>query len=49
MGAKSLCIPFEQPEGIVKGDTKCINPKCQNLAEQWCMFGREYLVISSAA
>ena len=45
MGAKSLCIPFEQPDGIVKGETKCINPKCQNLAEQWCMFGSEYLMI----
>ncbi|MCJ1249740.1 hypothetical protein MMC30_006966 [Trapelia coarctata] len=41
MGAKSLCIPFEQPEGIVKGETKCVNPNCENLAEQWCMFGRE--------
>jgi len=41
MGAKSLCIPFEQPEGIVKGETKCVNPKCENMAEQWCMFGRE--------
>ena len=45
MGAKSLCIPFEQPGGIVKGETKCVNPKCPNLAEQWCMFGREWLLI----
>ncbi|MCJ1369063.1 ribose-phosphate pyrophosphokinase 1 [Loxospora ochrophaea] len=42
MGAKSLCIPFEQPEGIVKGETKCTNPNCGNLAEQWCLFGRSY-------
>ena len=42
MGAKSLCIPHDQPEGIVKGETKCTNPNCKNLAEQWCMFGREY-------
>ncbi|KAJ6113541.1 hypothetical protein N7523_006858 [Penicillium sp. IBT 18751x] len=42
MGAKSLCIPFEQPEGLEKGVTKCINPKCSLLAEQWCMFGRSY-------
>ncbi|KAE8342609.1 hypothetical protein BDV24DRAFT_130114 [Aspergillus arachidicola] len=42
MGAKSLCIPFEQPEGIVAGETKCVNPKCTRLAEKWCMFGRSY-------
>jgi prolyl-tRNA synthetase len=39
MGAKSLCIPFEQPEGIVEGETECINPECTNKAEKWCMFG----------
>lgn len=43
MGAKSLCIPFEQPEGIVKGETKCTNPNCKNLAEAWCLFGRKFL------
>ncbi|PLN77043.1 prolyl-tRNA synthetase [Aspergillus taichungensis] len=42
MGAKSLCIPFDQPEGIKKGETKCVNPKCSRLAEKWCMFGRSY-------
>jgi prolyl-tRNA synthetase len=42
MGMKSLCIPFEQPEGLVKGETKCLNPECGKLAEQWCMFGRSY-------
>ena len=42
MGAKSLCIPFEQPDGIVKGETKCTNPNCKRLAEKWCMFGRSY-------
>ncbi|KAL2170470.1 hypothetical protein VTG60DRAFT_4850 [Thermothelomyces hinnuleus] len=42
MGMKSLCIPFEQPEGLVKGETKCLNPECGRLAEQWCMFGRSY-------
>ncbi|KAK9448706.1 uncharacterized protein V1518DRAFT_417979 [Limtongia smithiae] len=40
MGAKSLCIPFEQPEGIVKGETKCAS--CGMDAIQWCMFGRSY-------
>ena len=38
MGAKSLCIPFDQPEGITK-ETKCTNPNCTNLAEKWCLFG----------
>jgi prolyl-tRNA synthetase len=42
MGMKSLCIPFEQPEGLVKGETKCLNPECGRLAEQFCMFGRSY-------
>lgn len=42
MGMKSLCIPFEQPPGLVKGETKCLNPECSRLAEQWCMFGRSY-------
>ena len=45
MGMKSLCIPFEQPPdgtGLVKGETKCLNPECGKLAEQWCMFGRSY-------
>ena len=42
MGAKSLCIPFDQPGGIEKGVTKCLNPKCENKAEQWCLFGRSY-------
>ena len=42
MGMKSLCIPFEQPEEIVKGETKCLNPECNAFAEKWCMFGRSY-------
>ena len=42
MGAKSLCIPFDQPGGIEKGVTKCLNPKCENKAEAWCLFGRSY-------
>jgi prolyl-tRNA synthetase len=42
MGAKSLCIPFDQPDGIEKGVTKCGNPKCSKTAEAWCMFGRSY-------
>lgn len=42
MGAKSLCIPFDQPPGIEEGVTKCTNPNCTNMAEKWCMFGREF-------
>ncbi|KAF2020049.1 prolyl-tRNA synthetase [Aaosphaeria arxii CBS 175.79] len=42
MGAKSLCIPFDQPEGIVKGETKCINPDCKDFAKSWILFGRSY-------
>lgn len=41
MGAKSLCIPHDQPEPIAEG-TKCINPKCGQVAEKWVMFGRSY-------
>ncbi|OLL21686.1 putative proline--tRNA ligase [Neolecta irregularis DAH-3] len=40
MGAKSLCIPFDQPEGIVKGKMKCV--ACNQDASVWCLFGRSY-------
>lgn len=39
MGAKSLCIPEDQPEGL---EEKCINPKCESKAQKWVMFGRSY-------
>jgi len=42
MGMKSLCIPFEQPGGLVDGETKCLNPECEAFAKKWCMFGRSY-------
>ncbi|KAI8634874.1 prolyl-tRNA synthetase [Xylariaceae sp. FL1651] len=42
MGMKSLCIPFDQPEGLVKGETKCLSPECSALAKSWTMFGRSY-------
>lgn len=42
MGAKSLCIPFEQPTEGIKEDTKCTNPQCKRKAEKWCLFGRSY-------
>ncbi|KAK4895372.1 hypothetical protein LTR27_006436 [Elasticomyces elasticus] len=41
MGAKSLCIPDEQP-GEIKEGTHCINPKCERGAKMWVMFGRSY-------
>lgn len=41
MGAKSLCIPFEQPEGELAG-TKCLNPNCSQAAKKWVLFGRSY-------
>ncbi|KAF8461369.1 cytoplasmic proline-tRNA ligase Prs1 [Kalaharituber pfeilii] len=43
MGAKSLCIPFEQPTGdeaIKPGETKC--PQCGKDAKFYCLFGRSY-------
>ena len=42
MGAKSLCIPFEQPSEIVTGQIECVNPQCEKKAEKWVMFGRSY-------
>lgn len=45
MGAKSLCIPFDQPAGVTKGVTKCTNPNCTRFAEQWCLFGRKLLYL----
>ncbi|KAI3337322.1 proline-tRNA ligase-like protein [Xylariaceae sp. AK1471] len=41
MGMKSLCIPFDQPEGLTK-ETKCLNPECSAFAKSWTMFGRSY-------
>lgn len=42
MGMKSLCIPFEQPEGVIAGETDCLNPECSAKAQKWVMFGRSY-------
>lgn len=41
MGAKSLCIPFEQPAEIQASD-KCIHPACGNKPKFYTMFGRSY-------
>ncbi|KAI8358284.1 hypothetical protein B0O80DRAFT_277985 [Mortierella sp. GBAus27b] len=42
MGAKSLCIPLEQPKDkpIVAGETKCVS--CGKDAKRWALFGRSY-------
>lgn len=39
MGAKSLCIPLEQPEAITP-ETHCIN--CGKQAKSFTLFGRSY-------
>ena len=41
MGAKSLCIPFQQPAQI-KPETKCVRPNCTNPPQFYTMFGRSY-------
>lgn len=38
MGAKSLCIPYDQPK--LASDQKCV--KCDKPAVNYCMFGRSY-------
>ena len=41
MGAKSLCIPFQQPQPLPAG-CSCIHPKCSRTASYYCLFGRSY-------
>ncbi|XP_018307906.1 bifunctional glutamate/proline--tRNA ligase isoform X2 [Mycetomoellerius zeteki] len=43
MGAKSLCIPFDQPE-ITKplNEIKCIHHSCKNKPKFYTLFGRSY-------
>ncbi|KAF2368161.1 Proline-tRNA ligase class IIa archaeal-type [Trinorchestia longiramus] len=41
MGAKSLCIPFQQPQPLPAGSL-CIHPQCGQLAQYYCLFGRSY-------
>lgn len=41
MGAKSLCIPFDQPNSITATD-KCIHPDCKNKPKSYVLFGRSY-------
>lgn len=44
MGAKSLCVPFEQPKGDEKlsSSEQCIHPDCGQLARSFTLFGRSY-------
>lgn len=44
MGAKSLCVPFEQPDGNekLKPEDKCIHPECSQSAGFFTLFGRSY-------
>ncbi|KAH0558106.1 bifunctional glutamate/proline--tRNA ligase isoform X1 [Cotesia glomerata] len=42
MGAKGLCIPFEQPKGQDVEKLGCIHPKCGSKAKYWTLFGRSY-------
>ncbi|CAG4984607.1 unnamed protein product [Colias eurytheme] len=41
MGAKSLCIPFNQPRSLTASD-KCIHPSCKNKPKFITLFGRSY-------
>lgn len=40
MGAKTLCIPFNQPTDGVKNDTKCF--ACGEKAVSYTLWGRSY-------
>uniref|UniRef100_A0A182NG17 Bifunctional glutamate/proline--tRNA ligase n=1 Tax=Anopheles dirus TaxID=7168 RepID=A0A182NG17_9DIPT len=42
MGAKSLCIPFEQPAKIDPAKDKCVHPACGRVAKFYTLFGRSY-------
>ncbi|KAL3874337.1 hypothetical protein ACJMK2_037366 [Sinanodonta woodiana] len=41
MGAKGLCIPFQQPREL-KADSKCIHPDCNKKPQFYTLFGRSY-------
>lgn len=41
MGAKSLCIPFDQPAQISSQD-KCVHPSCSHKPKFYTLFGRSY-------
>jgi len=41
MGAKTLCIPLDQP-AVIKPTDKCIHPSCKNTPKYYVLFGRSY-------
>jgi prolyl-tRNA synthetase len=41
MGAKALCIPFDQ-ESLGPVPEKCLRPACGKPAQKWVQFGRSY-------
>ncbi|XP_046992182.1 bifunctional glutamate/proline--tRNA ligase [Schistocerca americana] len=41
MGAKGLCIPFDQPDTLEPND-KCIHPACNRTPLFYSLFGRSY-------
>ena len=41
MGAKGLCIPFQQPKDLA-ADIKCICPGCDKKPKFYTLFGRSY-------
>lgn len=42
MGAKSLCIPKQQPEAGLDVNSRCIYPSCSEKPLFWTLFGRSY-------
>lgn len=40
MGAKTLCIPLDQPKEELP--TQCIRPACKDQAKFYALFGRSY-------
>jgi hypothetical protein len=40
MGAKGLCIPFEQPKAIT--NQNCVHPDCKAKPLYYTLFGRSY-------
>ena len=46
MGAKSLCIPLEQPKPLASGQ-KCVHPSCGKLAKCYTLYRSQLLKHSS--
>ncbi|XP_024936533.1 bifunctional glutamate/proline--tRNA ligase isoform X2 [Cephus cinctus] len=42
MGAKGLCIPFDQPKFASLNTLKCIHPSCTRKPKFYTLFGRSY-------